>query len=157
MNHRTRYAIMNVLFLAALTELQVQVNPKYHPKLFPLKSIMPVILCIAKPKTTSLIKSSARTSDKCSKFKVVFSWFSIINQSAYSTLDWVLNSQSDYDWVLYKNRCKFPLHMKIIPMLKCPMIGTNLISSEKQSTALLNSSAKLFYYIIWMNQPLTPY
>ena len=34
-------------------------------------------------------------------FKVAFSLFNDINQSACSTLDQVLNSQLDFDWVLY--------------------------------------------------------
>ena len=34
-------------------------------------------------------------------FKVAFSLFSIINQSACSTLDWVLNVQPYFDWMLY--------------------------------------------------------
>ena len=35
-------------------------------------------------------------------FKVAFGpLFSNINLSASSSLDWVLNNQSDFDWVLY--------------------------------------------------------
>ena len=34
-------------------------------------------------------------------FKVGFSLFSKINQSACSTLDWVFNKQLDNDWVQY--------------------------------------------------------
>ena len=66
---------MNVLFLAALTELKVQVNPKYHPKLFPFKSIMPIILCIAKPKTTSLKNPQPghQVNNGMLLFKVAFS------------------------------------------------------------------------------------
>ena len=54
-------------------------------------------------------------------FKVVFSLLYNINQSACSTLDWVLNSQSEFDWVLYKHHWEFPIHKKIIPMLTCPI------------------------------------
>ena len=42
-----------------------------------------------------------------------------INQWPCSTLDRVLNSQSDYDWVLYKHYWEFPFQKKLIPMLTC--------------------------------------
>ena len=45
-------------------------------------------------------------------FKVAFSSFSKINQSACSTLDWVLKSQSDFDGVLDKHHWEFPIHEK---------------------------------------------
>ena len=53
-------------------------------------------------------------------FKVAFSLFSVDNQSACSILDWVLNSQSDFDWVLYKLIGNFQ-HKKTIPLLTCPI------------------------------------
>ena len=40
--------------------------------------------------------------------KVDFTLFSNINQSACSTHDWVMNSQSDFDWVEYKYHWGFP-------------------------------------------------
>ena len=33
--------------------------------------------------------------------EVAFSLFSSINKSTYSTLDWVMNSQSEFDWGAY--------------------------------------------------------
>ena len=35
-------------------------------------------------------------------FKVAFSLFSITNQSACSTLDWVVNNQSDFDYTSFQ-------------------------------------------------------
>ena len=46
--------------------------------------------------------------------EVAFSLNSNIIQSAYSTLEWALNSQSDFDLVLYKHNWEFPIHKKII-------------------------------------------
>ena len=54
-------------------------------------------------------------------FKVTFSLFSNINRSACSTLDWVLNSHSDFDWVLYKHHLEIQINKKIIPILTCPI------------------------------------
>ena len=45
-------------------------------------------------------------------FIVPFSLFSDINQWARSTLDWVLNSQSVCDWVLYMHHWEFPIQSK---------------------------------------------
>ena len=53
-------------------------------------------------------------------FKVAFSLFSNINQSVCRALDWVLISQSDFDWVL-SCHWEFPIHKKIIPMSTCPI------------------------------------
>ena len=35
-------------------------------------------------------------------YKIAFSLFHKINQSALGTHDWVLNGQSHFDWVFYK-------------------------------------------------------
>ena len=40
---------------------------------------------------------------------VAFSLFSNINQSACSTLDWVLNNQSDFNWVLRMHHWEFSI------------------------------------------------
>ena len=40
--------------------------------------------------------------------QVACSIFPNVNQSACSTHDSVLNSESDFDWVLYKNNWEFP-------------------------------------------------
>ena len=53
--------------------------------------------------------------------QVACSIFPNVNQSACSTLDWVLDSESDFGWVLYKNNWEFPLRKKITPMLSCPI------------------------------------
>ena len=60
-------------------------------------------------------------------FKVVFSlfqfsYYSNTNQSVSSIVNWVLNSQSEFDWVLYKHRREFLIHGKIISMLTCPLL-----------------------------------
>ena len=49
------------------------------------------------------------------------SLFSLINHSARSTLDWELNSLSYFDWMFYnyKHHQEFPIHKKIIPMIRC--------------------------------------
>ena len=52
--------------------------------------------------------------------KAAFSLFSNINQSAPSTLDWVLNNLSDFDWQLYMHHWEFPIQQKIIPNIKMP-------------------------------------
>ena len=62
-------------------------------------------------------------------FKVAFSLFLDTNQSASSTLDWVLNNQSDFDWVLYQNHWQFSINKKIIPMLTCPIANLLNLSS----------------------------
>ena len=68
-------------------------------------------------------------------FKVAISIFSNISQSVCSTLDWVLNSQSDltkeyyvkktpwFDWVLHTCCCEFPIQKKIIQILTCPYLA----------------------------------
>ena len=48
--------------------------------------------------------------------KVAFSLLLNINQSACSALDWVLNNQSEFYWMLYKHHWEFPIHKKIITM-----------------------------------------
>ena len=50
-------------------------------------------------------------------FEVAFSLFSNINQSACSTLNGVLNNQSDFERVLYMHHWEFPIRM-----LTCPII-----------------------------------
>ena len=51
--------------------------------------------------------------------KVVFSSFSSVNQSAYSTPDWLMNIQSEFCWVVCKHYWEFPVNERIIPMLIC--------------------------------------
>ena len=53
-------------------------------------------------------------------FKVAFSSFSNISQSACRTLYRVLNSQSDVDRALYISTIVNFVHQKIIPTLTCP-------------------------------------
>ena len=51
------------------------------------------------------------------------SHFFCINQYACSTLDWVMNSQSEFDWVAYKHMIgNSQKSERIIPMLICPII-----------------------------------
>ena len=45
---------------------------------------------------------------------VAFTWLSDISQSASCSLDWVLNSQSDFDWVAYKHHWEIPIRKKTI-------------------------------------------
>ena len=66
-------------------------------------------------------------------FKVVFPLFSNIIQGiqlAYSTLDCVLNSQSDFDWVLYKHDWEFPIHEEKIPMLTFPIVVAAIFETD---------------------------
>ena len=65
-----------------------------------------------------------------------FSLLSIINQSAYSTLDWVLNRQSGFDWILYEHHWEFLIYKKIIPMSAC------LIGSLNQQTENIASTGR---------------
>ena len=53
---------------------------------------------------------------------MAFSLFAQINQSACNTLDWVLNSQSEFEWWLYKYHWEIPTHEQIIPMLTRPIV-----------------------------------
>ena len=58
-------------------------------------------------------------------FKVAFSLISYIKQSSCSTLDWVMNSQSESTlsrfWLAVHHHWKFPINKKTILMLTCPI------------------------------------
>ena len=56
-------------------------------------------------------------------FIVAFPLISNINQSACSTLSWVLNSQSELTEYNYKHHWEFPINKKTTLMLTCPIIG----------------------------------
>ena len=75
----------------------------------------------------------------------VLSVFSTINQSACSTLDWVLNSKSDFDCVLYKNHWEFPVQKKIIPVLTCPI---DLVATSNLECMI--SCYVIMYYLFWL-------
>ena len=67
-------------------------------------------------------------------FKVAFSLFATMNQSACSTLDRVLNNQSDFDSVLkYMHHWEFAIQQKIIPMLTCPNASHHMSDPETMS------------------------
>ena len=51
--------------------------------------------------------------------KATFKLFPRINHSACSSLDRVMGSQSEFDWVAYKHYWEFPINKKIIPRLIC--------------------------------------
>ena len=54
-------------------------------------------------------------------FKVAFSLFSNINQLPCSTLDWVLNSQSELTECCTSIIGNFQYKRRLIPMLTCPI------------------------------------
>ena len=54
-------------------------------------------------------------------FKVAFSFESNINQSARSTLDWLLKKPIRIDWVLYKHHWELLIYKKITPMKTHPI------------------------------------
>ena len=61
-----------------------------------------------------------------------------INQSACSTLDWVLNNQSYLDQVLYKHHLDFPKHNRgnfkvLMPLLDSPFKPFALFPSDNES------------------------
>ena len=67
--------------------------------------------------------------------RVNFSLFSNFDQSAKLAVfihDWVMNSQSDFYWVLYKHQKKFPLHKKMVrrPIDKTKWFETKCVSHE---------------------------
>ena len=59
-------------------------------------------------------------------FKVAFSLLSNINQSACSTLDRVMNSQSEFTECCISIIGNFQYIIKLIPMLTCPFLETAL-------------------------------
>ena len=77
-------------------------------------------------------------------FKVAFSLFSNINQSACSTPGWVLNSQSDFDRVMYTLHWEFLIHEKVISMLICLILS--MISHVAESFSLLKNRLRPLYY-----------
>ena len=88
--------------------------------------------------------------------KVAFTLSSNINQSVYCTLDWVLSSQSDSEWVLYQHHWKFPVHEKIILMLRC-LIWTKLFKISFTHNSIIrhiscrssNASCSLISFLWW--------
>ena len=62
-----------------------------------------------------------QTNQGMSMFKVAFSLMSNMNQSACSTLDWVLNIQSELTKYCV-SIIGYPINKKIIPMSTCPIV-----------------------------------
>ena len=63
----------------------------------------------------------AQTNQGMSMFKVALSLMSNMNQSACSTLDWVLNIQSELTKYCV-SIIGYPINKKIIPMSTCPIV-----------------------------------
>ena len=64
-----------------------------------------------------------KTSHNMLMCNVAFTLIINSNQSICSTLDWVLKSQADFDWVLCKHHWEFQIHKRIIQMLTCPWLA----------------------------------
>ena len=80
---------------------------------------------------------------------VAFSLFSNINKSTCSTLDWVLNSQSGFDLVLYKHLWEFPIQKKIIPIVACPICICKLWMRIQIIMASLNRALLVIKNWFW--------
>ena len=75
--------------------------------------------------------------------------FSSINQSAYSTLHWMSNSQSEYDGVAYAHYWKFPINGRIIPILTAQLTAYPM---QNQWSCRKNSTIGLFQMSVFPKQ-----
>ena len=72
-------------------------------------------------------------------FKIAFSLFCNINQSACRTLDWVLINWEDFDCVLYMCHREFPMRKKIVnmPYLKIRFLNGKIFSQSLECSSIL--------------------
>ena len=86
-------------------------------------------------------------------FKVAFSLLANINQSACSALDGVLNSSSDFDWVLYKHHLGIPIHKKTIPKLTClPIVPRPIIHEwvTSEDNIAITKYNLYVWHLLWL-------
>ena len=86
-------------------------------------------------------------------WKVAWSLFSSINQSAYSTLHWMSNSQSEHDGAAYAHHWGFPINGRIIPILAAQL---TVYPMQNQWSCRKNSTIRLFQMSVIPKQGSIP-